>query len=224
MNLPPRRCSRSSRAFTLLEVMMVVAVIGVLVLLVGPGMREFIEMQRLRSVTSALVTDINFARSEAISRNQFLAFQTRNVNSEQLTCYTLFASSVNPQLFNALDPTACNCANGVGAACTGTQREVRTVQVERNSSLQLRTAALQPNWYAYDPISGAAKLPINPTLVAPSDEFCIEVTRIPRGRLRVGITQGGRPSVCTPDASVPGVDLCAPFNNVTRNCQDIPAP
>ena len=55
---------RFQRAFTLVELMIAIAVVGVLLMLAAPGFRDFILMQRLKSVSAQLATDLQYARSQ----------------------------------------------------------------------------------------------------------------------------------------------------------------
>lgn len=216
MKLFPRPAPR--RALTLLETMAVIAIIGVLLALVAPSMREMIGMQRLRSISSELVTDFQYARSEAISRNQFVGIVVRNT-SPSMSCYTVFASSVNPLDFASLDPTLCDCTAAPGSACTGTQRELRTVQVSRSLAIDLRMSPLQAFWMAFDPITGAIQLPGSGTSTFIATAFCVDVTRDTVGRVRTMVGLAGRTSVCTPDGSVRGLEACVPYDANLRNCR-----
>lgn len=214
----PRPSGPLQRAFTLIELIVVLGLVSVILLLAAPQMTEMIGMQRMRSINDQLVADIQYMRSEAVSRNQFVGLSVRNVSTETLSCYVIFSSADQPLNPLTLDPTACNCANAVGAACTGTQRELRTTQIPRDLSIQLKLPNLQPSWFSVNPISGAMEIrPANSSEFV-GNEFCIEVRRSPRGRLRTGVSLGGRPTVCSPDGSVPGVPVCAAFDANLANC------
>mgnify|MGYP003435327453 CR=1 FL=1 len=58
----------SARGLTIIELMIVVAVLGVLIALVAPSMRGMISTQRVRGVNAGLVTDLQYARGEAARR------------------------------------------------------------------------------------------------------------------------------------------------------------
>ena len=60
---------RRSSGFTLLELMVVVAVAGVLASLALPSFRDYVGTQRIRGASFDLSAAIIFARSEAIKRN-----------------------------------------------------------------------------------------------------------------------------------------------------------
>lgn len=220
-NRPPRRLTQ---ALTLLEVMIVVAVIGLLIALVAPSMREMIGMQRLRGIAAQAVTDVQFARSEALSRNQFVGFVVRNNAAESMSCYALFASTVNPLSKAGLDPSKCNCTATPGSACVGTQREVRIAQVPRSQDIEFRLPLNQAATLAFNPVSGGIGTVLQSAMEIGDRDYCFEVTRRPRGRLIVTVNVAGRPSVCSPDQSVPGFDPCPAPDDALKNCLGVAAP
>ncbi|MFO1266672.1 MAG: GspH/FimT family pseudopilin [Rubrivivax sp.] len=221
MNTPRRSPRRHllRRAFTLIEMMVVIALAGVILLLAAPSFTEMIGMQRLRAINDQLATDFQYMRTEAVSRNQFMGMVTRNQAAESMSCYVMFSSSTDPLDITGLDRTQCNCTNAVGSACSGTQRELRTVQVPRSLSIELRFPTDQSNLLVASPVNGGMRIMPSTTLATQGYEFCIEVRRTPRGRLRTGIGLSGRTSVCSPDGSVPGVPVCAAYDASIRNCR-----
>ena len=213
---------RVQRAFTLIELMVVIALVGVILMLAAASFTEMIGMQRLRSINDQLVTDMQFLRGEAVSRNQYMGFIARSEAAETVSCYTIFSSIANPLVSTSIDPTQCNCSNGVGSACTGTQRELRTVQIPRSFNIELRFPPNQGGHMVASPINGGIEIrPPNSALFSDL-EFCVEVRRSPRGRLRTSVSMGGRTSQCSPDGSVPGVPLCPAYDATLKNCQAAP--
>lgn len=63
------RASVQQRGFTLVELMVVVALVGVLSMIAAPSFSTFIASQRVRSASYELSNAIVFSRSEAIKRN-----------------------------------------------------------------------------------------------------------------------------------------------------------
>ena len=218
MNTLRLTARRAQRAFTLIEMMIVIALMAIIVGLVAPNMTEMIGMQRLRGINDQLVTDLQFMRSEAVSRNQYMAFLQRNVSGEPMSCYVVFSNSNDPLDAVGTDPTQCDCTRAIGNVCTGTQKELRTAQIPRDMSIELRLPISQPNVILASPISGGLRLH-QTTLTGMEYEFCVEVRRTPRGRLRTGISMSGRTTVCSPDGSVPGVAACPAYDSTLKNCK-----
>lgn len=218
MKIPKHwRVPVSTRGFTLVELMIVVAVVAVVLVLAAPSFRQLIDIQKLRGTTAQLVTDIQFARSEAVSRQEPVAI-TYKPNVPGMSCYAIHTCG---GLLPAACAQRCQCQNAAGARCAAPALEIRTVQVPTESRVKLTpqppspdvaatyfalfspiTGGMQPS--AYDPV---ASVPYNPSFgldtwvsIAP------HATSAPT--LSTVISLSGRPSVCSPGGRVSGVPAC----------------
>lgn len=63
------RHTQAQVGFTLIELMIVLAIVAVLVVMGTPSLRQYIMNQQLATRANALAVSFNFARGEAVSRN-----------------------------------------------------------------------------------------------------------------------------------------------------------
>jgi type IV fimbrial biogenesis protein FimT len=187
-----------ARGLTLIELMVVVAVLGALALVAAPSFRDFIEMQRLRGVNNQLVTDIQFTRSEATQRNERvgIVFGSGGLDAARVDCYTIFRNAA----------LGCDCSQPAGAVCAN---ELRTVKIPTSLGVQLRRGTGMPMSFRIDPVGGGlvGQQLEDGTLLT---EYQIDVNGVRRGQFRTVVNSAGRPQVCSPDSSVPGVTPCDP--------------
>jgi prepilin-type N-terminal cleavage/methylation domain-containing protein len=188
-----------ARGLTLIELMIVVAVMAVLAVLAAPSFRDMILVQRLRAINAQLVTDLQFARSEAAQRKRpaRLVFSS---NASQ-SCYVIYTAQGNGQ--------RCNCLLGPGAACTAAgTTEIRTVVVPTSLGVTLLPVANTVDAFGFSAITGGLiSIPsdsVSTPLAAALLETRVDATR----RLRTALNQSGRPSVCAPDAAAMQTTPC----------------
>lgn len=183
-----------SPGFTLVELLIVVALIAVILSLAAPSFRDFILMQRLKGINAQLVTDLQFARSEAVSRRVevHLKFRAESPGTP-LSCYVLYTKPAG-----AAD---CACEKAEGARCVAPALEVRTVQVPTSQSVFLRAIVNQADNFAFDPRTGGISIPAVDFAVANPNDFSIDTFIDGARKLRATVGLSGRVKVCTPAGS-----------------------
>ena len=201
-----RRGSGRRAGFTLIETMIVVALLGILLALAAPSMREMIEVRRLRAINAQLVTDLHLARTEAIARRTYGRIDFNLDPALAMTCYTIY-TAVDSFL-------GCNCSLGPGAACAGNPGavEIRTVQVPKSSKVLLSIPPQRPLTWAmgFEPAMGSLVNLIVDTDPAALNKFKVD-TKIDADRsMRIEVGQSGRPTVCAPAGSRIDLPSCNP--------------
>ena len=62
--------------FTLVEAMIIIVLVGLLAAMVGPPMYGYLQSHRLQTGTDRMVSDLQYARSQAVARGRVLRIAT----------------------------------------------------------------------------------------------------------------------------------------------------
>lgn len=191
----------AARGFTLVEALVVIAIATVVLSLGVPRLRDYIYINRLKSLNSQLVTDLQYARQEALTRG-VPVFMSLGSNGS-MTCYTIFSNS------NTSHGTDCNCVAAAGARCTAAGlTELRTVQVPiADRVIHMPETVVR---FAFDPVTGgifyATTDFTTPTGVALEiSTFRSDVSTL---KLMTQVSPGGRPTVCSAGGTIKEYPAC----------------
>jgi type IV fimbrial biogenesis protein FimT len=182
MNAPQRL---RQAGFTLIELMVVVALVAILLALAAPSFRDTIARNRLEGVASELATDFQYARSEAVSRNaQVGLFVGTN-------CYTVFT-------VGSTDATSCT-ALGTGATA------IKSVNIDTGSAIGLAFASNNTKAFIqFDPVRGIAA----DSAGADWSGSVTVSSGVGLWQLRTEVTNFGRVKTCSPSATFKGYPSC----------------
>lgn len=185
MQATPLRRSTLIRGFTLVEAMATLAIAVILASVLVPSFQGFIESRRIDSAAIQLAADVQFARSEAVARNQAVRMSFHA--DTQGTCYVLHTGA----------PADCPCtaATTAPAACgTPDARQIKTMRWPAAGSIRIGSNVTS---LLFDPLHGTST-PAGTLLVSgPGGRAVHQVVNI-MGRLRS----------CSPQVSMPGYPPC----------------
>jgi len=184
--------ARSSRGFGMLEWLIVVAVLGLLTAAALPTMRGFLERRAVEGVAQQLVADLQYARSEAVQRNEAVSV-TAGVD-----CVVLHLASATAE---------CTATSTTVTPADGELKSVRL----GDSGGTLQDITLRPlddlAQVRFEPVGGTAAF-VGPAAGAGSASWQV-TDGAGQLRLRVDVNLGGRVSLCVPSgSSFPGHAGC----------------
>ena len=198
---------KPSRGLTLPELLVALAVVGILIAVAAPSFRGLIEVQRLRGINSQLVTDLQFARNEAATRG--VPLRVMFDFDPNTTCYSLYTSVGSAPLNPNPNSLSCKCLAGPGNACNGIAGSIEVKTVSIPKSLGVVVLPLDGmSAFAFDPVTGGLlTIPADQPSV-PLARFRVEATLDASRRLFNILNQSGRPSVCSPAGTTLGEAAC----------------
>lgn len=173
------------RGLTIIELMVVVAVVAVLVTLAAPSFRSMVAAQRVKGINAELVTDLQFARSAAVTRGR----PVRVRFNPAAACYVIYMDATSGE---------CDCNNTPVCTNEVSREEIKTVKLPAADGVSLGASSPAGSILLFDARAGT---------MAPAS-FSVDVSSALRGQLRTTLNAAGSASVCTPDGSISGVPTC----------------
>lgn len=174
--------ARRQRGFTLIELMVVVAIAVILTTLAAPSFTGYMNKKRVEGVAAELATDIQFARTEAVARNApvRITFGTG--------CWVV----------HTVGSTDTTCTQAAGATLGTGAAQLKDAQLAANLNV-----ALSPNnslgYIAFDAVRAMAASD------GSGSTHSINVnSSAGTWQLRTAVSAVGRVQVCSPNGSVAG--------------------
>ena len=186
------------RAFTIIELIVVVAIAAVVLSLAAPSFKDMIDMQRLRGTHDQLVTDLQFARSEAARLGIPVNMHVQPGNSTVGACYTIFSDTT---LLKQSWTAPCDCRAAPGSRCsTAVTSEIKTVQLNPAHRIQFQHGPADAR-VGYSPITGGIIVETSDKRIIDPVPFIVSSHLDTARTLRTIVELSGRPSTCAPTGS-----------------------
>lgn len=163
----------SSSGMTLIELMIVVAIMGIIAALAVPKFKDLITKNRVKTIAESLYTDLQYARSLAITSNK--------------TVYVSFTrTSATDWCYGVQSTTVCNCATEVCGIREGSSSDYNNIEMENDVS------SLVGSNIGYSPLRGTA---------SPNGYISFVNTSDSTQKLRVTVSLLGSINICNPSGS-----------------------
>ncbi len=188
------------RGISLIELMVVIAVLGIVLTIAGPNFADYIYRKRVEGVAAELVTDIQLLRSQALMkpsatvRNELGVASALNATirigtGSSQACYILFWEVASH---------GCTCSRPPGDACPFKKfAEIKTVHMPKANALKVTT----------ETADRSGRFQAGTPTFAPNG-FAVTISGDRSGSLRVLVDGLGRVSTCTPDGGIPNYAVC----------------
>ena len=177
---------------SLVEVMVVVAVLGIILSVALPSFADLIERRRVIAVATDVGTDLAYARAESgLQANEVVLFYRRGSG---LSCYTMAVQGS--------DATGCDCTR-TDKSCT-TWSEMRTSKVPSSTGVSFEWTGLATSGRVANRFSFA---PPQMTPSVPDFQLTVKGART-GASLRLSVSPLGRVSTCSPGGKIGGYRVC----------------
>lgn len=187
MNPATSPAARLTAGFTLIELMVAVAVLAILSAIALPSFRDMWVERRLRAAAEAVQADLMFARSEAVRRNAPVHVLVASGANGCLRLSTAVCTSCRP------DATDAQCA-------PSSRIKVLDLAPAGGDFLGVQVSAVSATDFQITPVRGA------PSVASPS--LTVSTTTAPTRSVTVTLSPLGLPSACTATGNVAGVVAC----------------
>lgn len=183
----------ASHGLTLIELMTVVAVLGIVLAMAAPAFMDLMAKRRVQAIATELSTDLANARSESGLRNYKIAVWFDQTPA--MSCYTVSEWATTG---------GCTCTKTPSTACAvGQYREIKTLQIPAAIGVSITANSVitaNKNRLTF----------VNPLHTPDVLGAELLIKHEQRGyQLKVQVNPMGRVSTCSPDGKISGVALCS---------------
>jgi len=182
---------RKSFGFTLMELMVAVAIIGILAALAAPSFNKMLDRNRLKGAAEGLFNDLQLARTEAIKRNQDVDVTFSATGPTTTWAYGLRTGSTCDPSVAISDVNACQI-DGVLKITRSTDYPGVSLETSAFAAAATPVALRRAE---FEPRQGTA------------DVYGTAVLTIRNDELRVIVNILGRVRICT-TTGMPGYQSC----------------
>lgn len=178
-----RTLARRAFGFTLVEQVTALSILTTAVTLGAGGVQALQQSQRLESAAAGVETDLQYARSLAVARGEFVRVRFHRESSR--SCYVIYAGP----------PAACDCADAAGPRCS-------------SDATLLRHAPFEARQLDVELLSRSTGFGFDGQLGTATPAATIELRNARLQQIRLVVNLMGRVRSCSPGGTVAGLEAC----------------
>lgn len=197
---------RPARGFTIIELMIGIALLGVLLVLAMPSFTQMLHNTKLRAGAESISNGLQLARSEALRRNQPVEFLLTDEEPIEDNAGGPNINATGPHWMVRINAGAGGFAFVEGRSGFEGSGQASTTQVQIAAVVPSSPAAATAGTVTFNPV-GRAELTADATFDVsnPSGGACKTAGGDePMRCLRVVVTSGGRIRMCDPSVTAAG--------------------
>ncbi len=182
----------SQRGITLIEILVAIAIVGLVMALAGPSASTWIQNNQLRSAADSIRGGLERARLEALKRNTLVSFQLTDANSTawQVCVYDVAADDCNAGVPIIASKGASEGSPNARVGAEGTFTDFDTA---------ITAGVGVPAAVTFDSMGRVS--PVAPSSIARVDVRNPTVAAADERRLSIAVTAGGQVYMCDPKLS-----------------------
>ncbi len=155
------QAAQQNSGFTLVELMVTVAVLAILLGIAIPSFQGTLDKRRIVGAAEQIYADLQYARSEAIRQNKSVTVHFRNIGTNTAWCYGMYERT-------GTTGDACNCTTTTSGAensnCT-VRGLTKTVYSTDYRGISLTAASFSGTTFTtFTPLRGMSSADGTPTL------------------------------------------------------------
>jgi prepilin-type N-terminal cleavage/methylation domain-containing protein len=186
---------RPTAGVTLVEVLVAVAVLGILLAVASPALSDLLERRRVIAAANEIAGVLAYARSESnVTDSQLIVWFAPDPD-KTMSCVAVTTDKA---------PNTCECWKPADTMCTGGIAKVlRLYQLPSSANVSFTPAA--EDWKGLSNRMRFSRLQFTVDVT----KFRVDVVGLRGAALRVEVNPAGRVRTCSPDGSMSGYGSCS---------------